>query len=105
MSIYGPVNQPKSGVEAITTIPAAAVVTVLAAANPARGQGSYIMNNSNKIMWVSWGALPLTAAAPFTPVPANGGEIDFPGDFTGVVQGIWIAGATGSSVVHEFTTA
>jgi hypothetical protein len=105
MGIYGPSIQSKSAVETISTIPAAAVVTTIAAVNAARGQGSYIINNSNRVMWVSWGALPLTAGAPFTPIPANGGAIDFPDDFAGIVQGIWTTNPSGSCVVHEFTTA
>jgi hypothetical protein len=105
MGIYSPFSQPKSSAETPSTITAAAVVTTIAPASLNRGQGSYIINNSNRILWVSWGTVSPTASSPFTPVPANGGAIDFPDDFVGQVLGIWTAGPTGSCVVHEFLTA
>jgi hypothetical protein len=105
MGIYSPFVQSKSSGETKTTIVASVSAVTVAPANPVRAQGSYIINSTNRVMWVSWGDGSPTTSSPFTPVPANGGAIDFPADFIGQVLGIWTAGVTGSCVVHEFTAA
>jgi hypothetical protein len=103
MAIYGPSSQPTSISDNPLTVNASTTSIPIGAVNQNRSPESYIVNNSNKIMWVSWGITPALAAAPFTPVPANGGAIDVPGNFVGQIYAIWAAGATGSCVFHEFT--
>ncbi len=104
MGIYGPPGTPKSLADSPATVVSATTAAVIVPANANRASGSYIINNATKIMWVSWGGT-ATAASPTTAVPANGGAIDFPNDFTGSVSAIWSALATGSCVIHEFTAA
>jgi hypothetical protein len=101
---YPPVALPSASNENI--IPVAATTTVSTVpANPNR-LGGYIENKANRSMWVKWGAStaanPLTAALPYTEVPANGQVAIEPG-FVGEISLIWAAGANASSkaYVHE----
>ena len=103
MGIYGPSVTPKSAGETVTPVTAATTSASVIAANTARAAGSYIVNYASKIMYVSWGSTTAVASNAFTPVPANGGAIDFPNDHVGAVQAIWATGATGSAYIHEFT--
>jgi hypothetical protein len=91
------------GNDSAATVVAAVANTVLAAVNANRAPEGFIVNNSNKNLWVTFNGVAATAAAPATKVLPNGGNIDIPGNYTGVINGIWEAAATGSCVVHEFT--
>jgi hypothetical protein len=99
---YDPGNR-AVGADSAATVNAAVANTVLAAANTLRSPEGYIVNNSNKNLWVTFTGTAATAAAPATKVLPNGGNYDIPGGYTGVINGIWEAGATGSCVVHEFS--
>ncbi len=85
------------------TVPAAVTNTVLAAANLLRSPEGSITNNSNKNLWVTFKGVAATTAPPCKKVLPNGGNIDIPGGYTGVINGIWEAAATGSCVVDEFS--
>jgi hypothetical protein len=99
---YDPGNRPV-GADSSVTINAAITNTVLAVANANRTPEGYIVNNSNKALWVTFTGVAATAAAPATKVLPNGGNYDIPGGYTGAINGIWENGATGSCVVHEFS--
>jgi hypothetical protein len=99
---YDPGNR-AVGPDSSVTIAAAVTNTVLAAANLARTSEGYILNNSNKNLWITFTGTAATTAPPATKILPNGGNWDIPGNYTGVINGIWEAGATGSCVVHEFS--
>ncbi len=99
---YIPVQR-STGADVITTVAASATNVVLLAANVDRAPGSYIVNNSNKNMWVSLTGSAATAAAPNTLIPPSGGSFDIPGNYTGAINAIWASGANVSAVVHEFS--
>jgi hypothetical protein len=99
---YDPGNRPV-GADSSVTVAAAITNTVLAVANANRSPEGFIVNNSNKNLWVTFTGVAATAAAPATKVLPNGGNYDIPGGYTGAINGIWEAGATGSCVIHEFS--
>jgi hypothetical protein len=99
---YDPGNKPV-GPDSETTINASTTNVVAAAANLNRAPEGYIVNNSNKNAWVSWKGTTATTAAPNTKILPNGGNWDIPGNYTGAINIIWEAGATGSCVLHEFS--
>jgi hypothetical protein len=99
---YDPGNRPV-GADSSATVAAAVTNTVIAAANALRSPEGYIVNNSNKNLWVTFTGVAATAAPPATKVLPNGGNYDIPGGYTGAINGIWEAAATGSCVVHEFS--
>jgi hypothetical protein len=69
-----------------------------------RAPDGYVVNNSNKAMWVRWkDGTPATTAKPSTKILPNGGNWDIPGGYTGAIQCIWENGATGDAVIHEFS--
>jgi hypothetical protein len=86
----------------ITTI-AAPINVIIAVANSSRAPEGLIINNANKNMWVTFTGTAATTASPSIMIPANGGSVDIPGGYTGVINAIWVAGATGSAIVHEFS--
>jgi hypothetical protein len=69
--------------------------------------GGYITNNGNRTMFVKFGDAAsgnaLTAAAPFTAVPA-GANIDVPEFYVGAIGLIWATGVstTSNAVFTEF---
>jgi hypothetical protein len=91
------------GADSASTVNASVANVVLAATNLNRAPEGFIVNNSNKNLWVTFTGTAATAAAPATKVLPSGGNIDIPGNYTGVINGIWEASATGSCVVHEFS--
>ena len=98
---YDPGSRPV-GADSAATVTSSVTNVVLAAANLNRAPEGFIVNNSNKSLWVTFTGTAATAAAPATKVLPNGGNIDIPGNYTGAINGIWEAAATGSCVVHEF---
>jgi hypothetical protein len=99
---YDPGNRPV-GPDSATTVPASTSNVIISLANPNRTPEGYIVNNSNKAMWVAFTGNPATTAPPNTKVLPNGGNYDIPGGYTGAIHGIWEANATGSCVLHEFS--
>jgi hypothetical protein len=99
---YDPGTRPV-GADSAVTVNASVTNVVLAAANLNRAPEGFIVNNSGKNLWVTFTGTAATAAAPATKVLPNGGNIDIPGNYTGAINGIWEAAATGSCVVHEFS--
>jgi hypothetical protein len=99
---YDPGNR-AVGPSSEVTIPAGGGNIPLVPANLLRSPNGVITNNSNKALWVTFKGVPAVPAPPCKKVLANGGNIDIPGGYTGVINGIWEPGATGSCVVDEFT--
>jgi hypothetical protein len=100
------INAASSGVipvdkELITTVATSSAVTQLRAENSTFCEG-YIVNNSNKILYVLFADAPaITASAPFSAVPAKS-NIDIPDNYTGVIQGIWSGNDnTGKAEIHQ----
>jgi hypothetical protein len=88
--------------DAPLTIPAAVANAVIVPANPLRSPECLIVNNSNKNMWVTFTGSAATTAAPSIKV-IPGGNYDVPGSYTGAINAIWEAAATGSAVFYGFT--
>lgn len=88
--------------EVITTVATNASAVILRASNSAFAEG-FIVNNSNKILYVIFADVPaITAAAPISSVPAKG-NIDIPSNYTGVIQGIWNGNDnSGKAEIHQF---
>jgi hypothetical protein len=105
MSIsYPPVTIiPLVGPDIVTTTPAVATSTVLLPANLNRAPSGLIINNGTKNLWIVFGSSPATTAAPSIKLLANGGAIDIPGSYTGVITGIWENAPNGSASSHEFS--
>jgi hypothetical protein len=103
MGIYAGSAPSTSSTPTVTTVSAAIVATALLAANANRFQGGFMVNNSNKNMWVAFG-LPAVATAvpPNSKVAPNGGNIDIPEGYVGPISAIWENGATGSVAITEF---
>lgn len=92
--------EPRPETATVTTVPSAAVTTVLLAANPARRR-FMIYNDSTKDMRVTFG--PTTSAASFSFILQNkatwSGVLN---DYTGVVSGQWLA-VNGDARVTEIS--
>ncbi len=103
MSIsYPPISQ-NSGPEVLKVITALSANVVALAANPARTSGCFAVNNASKTMYVSFDGNPASPSAGSAAVPGNGGVIDIPAGYTGVVNAVWQAGVTGAAIFHEFS--
>lgn len=91
--------------EIITTVATTTTAVFIRAINPTFAEG-FIVNNSNKSMYVSFTDTPLiTAASPNSIVPSKG-NIDIPENYTGVIQAIWSGSdATGKAEIHQFNYA
>ncbi len=88
--------------DAPLTIPAAVTSAVIVPANLLRSPECLIINNSNKNMWMTFTGAAATTAAPSIKV-IPGGNYDIPGSYTGAINAIWEAAATGSAVFYGFT--
>jgi hypothetical protein len=87
--------------EVVTTIAASITNIVLDPANPARREG-FIVNKSNRNLWVKFGTAAATAAAPTSLVPPNS-NINIPDSYTGVINGIWSGPTpTLNAEIHQF---
>lgn len=65
----------------------------------------FIVNNTNKTIWVLFGGGAISAASPAVPVAANGGNADVEQGYEGAIQAFIApsgAVATGSIALHEF---
>lgn len=98
---FAPTPPEQLGDEAVTTVVANVVNVVLDPANPTRREG-FIINRSNRTLWVRFGATAATAAAPTSLVPPNS-NINIPDGYTGIINGIWSGPApTNNAEVHQF---
>jgi hypothetical protein len=102
MSInYAPAAPEQLGDEVVTTVNASLTNVVLDPANPTRREG-FIVNKSNRNLWVRFGATAATAAAPTSLVPPNS-NISIPDNYTGAINGIWSGLApTLNAEIHQF---
>ena len=90
------------GGEVITTVNASITNVVLDPVNLARRNG-FIVNRSNRNLWVTFSATAATAAAP-TSLVTPGSNIEIPQNYTGVINGIWSGPApTLNCEVHQFS--
>lgn len=75
-------------------------VTVIA--SNANRRGALIFNDADKVLYLKFGAT--ASATSFTVQIAAGGYYEFPAPlYTGIVDGIWATGPTGSARVTELT--
>lgn len=89
------------GNEAITTVVATTTVATLDPVNLARREG-FIVNKSNRNLWVAFSSVPPAAAAPTSMVPPNS-NINIPDGYTGVILGIWSGPVpTANAEIHQF---
>lgn len=80
MSIsHPPIQAPLTGNDTPKTALASATNAVVLPPNLARAPGSFCINNSNKIMYLTFDGTPATTTGISIAVPANGGNIDIPG--------------------------
>jgi hypothetical protein len=81
-----------------TTVASSASSVTILAANAAR-KGARIVNNSSKILYLTFGATTTTSA--FTSKLASGAELEIPTDgYTGIVSGLW-SSVNGDAQVTE----
>lgn len=94
------VTETPSTVATVTDVPASAVPVLLLAANANRLSFT-IFNGSNRPLTIKCGA-GVTATSRTTKLPP---EMEWHPDvrYTGIVEGFWAAGATGSAAVTEYT--
>ena len=98
---FAPAAQEQLGGEVITTVVANVVNVVLDPANSTRRDG-FIINRSNRNLWVIFSAIAATAAAPTSLVPP-GSNINIPDGYTGVINGIWSGPTpTNNAEIHQF---
>jgi hypothetical protein len=92
---------PPIGNEVITTIATTTTATILRPLNSIFANG-YIVNNSNRALYVSFTDTPtITAASPNSLVPSKG-NIEIPENYTGLIQGIWAnADVNGKAEIHQ----
>jgi hypothetical protein len=96
-----PATPEQLGDETVTTVNANVANVVLDPANPNRREG-FIVNKSNRNLWVRFAATAATAAAPTSMVPPNS-NINIPDGYTGVINGIWSGPApTNNAEIHQF---
>lgn len=89
------------GGEIVTTVNASITNVVLDPANPARRDG-FIVNRSNRNLWVVFSATAATAVAPTSLVPPNS-NINIPEGYTGAINGIWTGPTpTLNAEIHQF---
>jgi hypothetical protein len=102
MSInFAPPQPEQLGSEVVTTIPANLTSVILDPANPTRRRG-FIVNKSNRNLWVAFSTGVATAAAPNNMI-TPGSNMDIPEDYTGQIIGIWSGPApTLNAEVHQF---
>lgn len=84
---FAPAEREALGEEVVTTVVASTTNVVLDPANPTRREG-FIVNKSNRNLWVKFAATAATAAAPTSLVPPNS-NITIPDGYTGAINGIW----------------
>jgi hypothetical protein len=103
-----PAAAESSDKDAVSTVTAIANQPIaVSAANPARLNG-FVVNNTNKTIWVQFGGGAIGATSPAVPVVSNGGNVDIEQGYKGVIQafiaspGAGTAALNGSIALHEF---
>lgn len=98
---FAPTPPEQLGDEVVTTVVANVVNVILDPVNPTRREG-FIVNKSNRSLWVRFAATAATAAAPTSLVPPNS-NINIPDGYTGQINGIWSGPApTLNAEIHQF---
>lgn len=90
----------QAGTSVVTVVVASITSGVILAANAAR-VGASIFNDSNKTLFLLFGAGTASATNNSVSVP-QGGYVEVPSNYTGVVTGMWNV-ANGNARVTEFT--
>lgn len=89
------------GGEVTTTVNASVTNVPLDPVNLQRREG-FIVNKSNRNLWVVFSAAAATAAAPTSLVPP-GSNINIPDGYTGIINGIWSGPTpTLNAEIHQF---
>jgi hypothetical protein len=106
-----PPNSEFSEKDTVTTIPAVANQQILVSAPNSVRLNGFVVNNTNKTIWLSFGASTVAAAPPAIPVAANGGNADIEQGYEGVIVAFIApiaansAALTGTIILHEFNAA
>lgn len=98
MSEYTPV---KSNLCLFSTVPDAAVSTVIMAQNLARKGGS-VVNTSSATLYLRMDGGTATATTGYNVALAEGDYFEIPCAYTGVVTGIWSSDAGGAANVAQY---
>ncbi len=98
---FAPQPPEQLGSEVVTTVNASITSVPLDPANPNRRDG-FIVNRSNRNLWVVMSGAAATAAAPSNLV-TPGSNIEIPEGYTGAINGIWSGPTpTLNCEVHQF---
>jgi hypothetical protein len=98
---FAPTPPESLGEEVVTTVVANITNVVLDPANPTRREG-FIVNKSNRNLWVRFATAAAVASAPVSMVPPNG-NINIPDGYIGVINGIWSGPTpTNNAEIHQF---
>jgi hypothetical protein len=98
---FAPIPPDVLGDEVTTTIVASVTNVTLDPANANRREG-FIVNKSNRNLWVRFGAAAAIAGAPTSMVPPNG-NINIPDGYTGIINGIWSGpNPNNNAEIHQF---
>jgi len=98
---FAPASPESLGDEVTTVIVANVANVVLDPVNLARREG-FIVNKSNRNLWVRFAATAAVAAAPTSLVPPNS-NINIPDGYTGQINGIWSGpNPTNNAEIHQF---
>jgi hypothetical protein len=84
----------------LTSIASAATDTLILAANSSR-KGAVVYNESTAVLYLLLATGTSSATAYSIQIPANGNFTLNPGEYTGIIKGIW-ASANGFARVTEF---
>jgi hypothetical protein len=103
MISYPPNASRSIGNEAVTSAGYSTASALALPANPDRAPGSFIINYSNKIAYVTQNGQPAVAGRPATPIPASGGVLQLSNQ--AAVNIIFASGGTVTTTaeVHEFS--
>lgn len=103
MTVSYPNSLPAVGPAVVATIVATNANSIILPANANRSPQGLIVNNATKNLWVTFTGVAATVMSPSIKIPANGGTMDIPGNYSGSINGLWESGATGSCVINEFS--
>jgi hypothetical protein len=102
-----PLQSEYSDKDSVATIAAVQGQPILVSPPNASRLNGFIVNNTNKTVWILFGSGSITNASPALPVSANSGNIDIEDGYEGAIQAFIAPGgspATGSIVLHEFNS-
>lgn len=101
MISYPPASERAIGPDVVTTANASGVNAIGLAANPNRARGSFVINYSTKIAYVTQDGTAATRGRPSIAIPANGGVLQLSNQ--GATNIIFAANAVGQVEFHEFS--